>query len=69
MCAVWSVRVGQHPQAGAVPAQNLQAGPSPVGEHKQGPLARILPQPFGHQRVQSVEAFAQVARLDGDEYF
>ena len=62
------MRVGQHPQAGAIPAQDLDPRMTPVAEHKERPAARILAQLFAHQPVQAVEAFAQIARFHGHKH-
>src|ERR1700722_8614980 len=61
--------LGQHPQTGAIPAQNLDPGMTPVAKDKQRSLTGVFTQPLRHQPVQAVEALAQVARLHGDKHF
>jgi hypothetical protein len=40
-----------------------------VAKDEQRALARVFPQFFRHQPVEAIEAFAQVARFNGHEYF
>ena len=63
MCAVWSVRVGQHPQPGPIPAQNLDPCMPPVAEHKERSAPRIFSEALGHRGIQPVEPLAHVAGL------
>src|SRR6476646_4132447 len=51
------------PQSAAIPHQRLQSGLRAIGEQKQMPTQRIVPELIAHQSEQSFEAFAHVHRL------
>jgi hypothetical protein len=64
---VWIVSVGQHPKPRSIPAEHFEPRAPPIGEDKQSSLARIFPQTFRDQPVQTVEALAQITRLNGQQ--
>ena len=65
---MWSVPVRQHPDPRAVKTNNLEPRVPSIAEHKQRAALEILAQPFRHQSVQTVEAFAQVAGFHRHKY-
>lgn len=63
------MRVGQHPQTGAVPAQDLDPGMAAIGEDKERTLPGILSQTFCDHGMETIEAFAHITRLHRHEHF
>src|SRR6185437_3333688 len=60
--------LGQNPQPSAVPAQDFDSRMPPVAKDEERPTFGIFAETLGDGRMESVEAFAHVARLYGNEY-
>ena len=59
---------GHQPQPRAVKVKDLQTRASPVGEDKERAAAHVLLESFANRRVQALEPFAHVHRLQADEH-
>lgn len=59
---------GHQPQACAIEVEDLQTRASPVGEDKECAAANVLLESFANRRVQALEPFAHVHRLQADEH-
>src|SRR4029434_9963269 len=58
----------RYPQSTPVKVQDLQSRPTAIGEHIERTSSWIFAEAFTHQRFQTIEAFAQIARLYRDEH-
>ena len=52
--------LAQHPDARPVKADNFETGVASIAEHKQRATFEVFAQSFGHQGVQTIEAFALI---------
>jgi len=60
--------LGAHPRPGTIAKEDLDPVSSSVGEDEERSAPGILGQAFGDQGVQTTEAFAHVAGVDGHEH-
>ncbi len=60
--------LGAHPRPGTIAKEDLDPVSSSVGEDEERSAPGILGQSFGDQSVQTIEAFAHVAGVDGHEH-
>ena len=61
--------LGQHPNPGAIKANNFDPRVPPIAEHKQRALLEVFAQPLRHQRVQPIEPLTHVAGFHRHEHF